>query len=741
MIRRFLSAPRPAAVRSRRAAFAAWLMLGAALPEVALAQPQVGGDAPVALAAEEVTHDRSLDIVTARGEVEINQAGYTLYADTVSYNIGQDLVSATGNVSLIAPDGQVIFADYMQLTGKMKQGAIDNLLMVSADLSRTAAHAGTRRVGEQGQQINELDHAVYSPCDTCAGKENPLWQIKAAQVIHDEGSHDITYRDATLEMWGIPVAYTPYFSAPDPTVKRRSGFLFPSVGSSKVGWYYAQPYYWVISDTDDATLTPMFALDDPSIMIGQYRQNLSDASLVIDASGRAGGKTGDSDGTGRGQNTRGHVDVLAEWDVNDLWRGTADLHAVSSDTYLRRYGLPHSDDYQTSRVAFERFEGDDYASVEAVAFRELRDLSDPPKNPYAVPLASWIHTSDPGVKGGYWTTQLSTASLTRTDGTDSYRASAATAWTLPYVAPSGEHYTLSASLRGDAYQVRDYEMLDGDSFTGATGRFVPEVSMRWSWPFSSPGEYTTQVIEPVILGALSPNGGNSDKIPNEDSRDLDFDDTQLLSTNHFVGYDRVETGPRATYGVNWNAYVNGTPSKFSVFGGQTFRANEDNVFPEGSGFREGFSDFVGRVRYDYASLFSTFYRFRIDPNGFDVVSHDVTALAGPEAFRFGVGYLKQDYPTRRDYETNPTPNVEQVSFSLRSKALRDWSFTLGTTHSLTGSDSGPLSFSGGVIYEDECFVIRAVATNDYTADRDAESGWGALLTLTFKTLGDTQFSM
>lgn len=733
--------PRVAAVRSRRAAFAAWMTLGVALPGAAMAEAP-NPDAPVALAAEEVTHDRSLDIVTARGEVEINQAGYVLYADTVSYNIGQDLVSASGNVSLIQPDGQVIFADYMQLTGKMKQGAIDNLLMVSADLSRTAARAGTRRVGDDGQQINELDHAVYSPCDSCAGRADPLWQIKAAQVIHDEGSHDVTYRDATLEMWGIPVAYTPYFSAPDPTVKRRSGFLFPSIGSSSnVGWYYAQPYYWVISDTADATLTPMITLDDPSIMIGQYRQNFSDGSLVIDASGRAGGTIDDPDGTGRSANTRGHLDLKAEWDVNDLWRGSADVHAVSSDTYLRRYSLPHRTDYQTSRVAMERFDGDDYAAIEALSFRELRELSNPPKSPYAVPLASWIHNSDPGVRGGYWTTQLSTASLTRSEGPDSYRASASTAWTLPYVAPSGEHYTLSASLRGDAYQVRNYEMLDGDTFTGSTGRIVPEVSMRWSWPFSSPGQYTTQVIEPVIVGALSPNGGNSHKIPNEDSRDLDFDDTQLLSTNHFVGFDRVETGPRATYGVNWSAYVNGTPSKFSVFGGQTLRANEDSVFPDGSGFREGFSDFVGRVRYDYGSLFSTFYRFRIDPDGFNVVSHDVTALGGPQALRLGISYLKQDYPTRADYDSNPTPNVEQVGLSLSSHVLRDWSVVVGTTHSLTGSDSGPLAFSAGVVYEDECFVLRAVATNDYTSDRDADSGWGALVTLTFKTLGDTQFSM
>ncbi len=725
------------------------LLMSVALP--ALAHAAADTSAPVALAAEEVTHDRSLDIVTARGDVEINQAGYTLYADTVSYNINQDMVTASGNVSLIAPDGNVVFADYMQLTGKMKSGAIQNLLMVSNDLSRTAAHSGTRRIGDDGQQINELDHVVYSPCDTCAGSANPLWQIKAKRVVHDEQSHDITYRDATLEMWGVPVAYTPYFSNPDPTVKRRSGLLFPTMGSAaNVGTYYTQPYYWVTSPNSDVTLAPMITTDDPSILIGQYRQNLPSASFVIDASGRAGGHVDDSTTTDSSGNSylveggaanRGSLKVVGEWDVNDVWRASTELNAVSSDTYLRRYRLPHTDDYQTNRVALEGFNGDDYTVFEALSFRELRDLDTDVKNPYALPIARWIHNSEPGTRGGYWTTQLSTASLTRTDGNDSYRVSGSTAWTLPYVAPSGEHYTLGASLRSDVYQVQDYVKLDGESFTGATGRIIPEVTMRWSWPFASSGDYSTQVIEPVLVGALSPNGGNPSNIPNEDSRDLDFDDTQLLDTNHFVGYDRVETGPRATYGVNWNAYVHNSPSVFSAFAGQTYRVHGDSAFPDGAGLREGPSDYVGRVRYRYGRYFDAFYRFRLDQKDLSVVSNDVTASFGVDPAKISVGYLKQDYSTRADYDTTSNSEVEQISLGLSSRVSRDWTLSVGTTHSLAADSGGPLSLSSRLTYEDECFLFRIVGSKDYTTDRDAEAGWGVMMQLVFKTIGDTGFSL
>ncbi|MGE4529033.1 MAG: LPS-assembly protein LptD, partial [Rhodospirillaceae bacterium] len=482
---------------------------------------------------------------------------------------------------------------------------------------------------------------------------------------------------------------------------------------------------------------------------------------ILDASGRIGGENpgysytdslgvlyqkADSDGD------RGHVRLRSEWDINDTWRSTTDLHAVSSDTYLKRYKLNNRTDYLTgqnslrsndgdfltSRATLEGFDGEDYARIEALSFRELRVLNDPEKNPIALPRASWSHTGETGAKGGYWTTQLSTAALTRTSGADSYRVSGDAIWTLPYVAPSGEHYTLTTALRTDVYEVADYQKTDGSYFTGTTGRIVPEASLRWSWPFASAGEHTTQVIEPVVVGTVSPVGGNPTSIPNEDSRDLAFDDTQALSANHFVGRDRIETGPRLAYGMNWNAYMTGTPNIVSAFLGQTFRTHQDAVFDEAtSGIREGLSDYVGRLRYQYGSNFYVNYRFRLDQNNFDVVSNDITVGGGIEPLQLGMSYINDRRLVEYD---NASEDVEQVAFSGIAHLTRDWSFALSTNHSLA-DNGGPLSFSSAAIYEDECFRLRITGSKDYTSDRDAESGWAFLMMLTFKTMGDTQFSL
>ena len=81
-----------------------------------------------------------------------------------------------------------------------------------------------------------LHSGVYTACEPCKDdpKKPPLWQVKAARMIHDQAEKMIYFEDARLEFFGKPVAYMPYFSAPDPTVKRKSGFLMPIVCSSGV---------------------------------------------------------------------------------------------------------------------------------------------------------------------------------------------------------------------------------------------------------------------------------------------------------------------------------------------------------------------------------------------------------------------------------------------------------------------------------------------------------------------------
>ena len=179
---------------------------------------------PVLFSADEVNYDNQLDVVIARGHVELSQSGRTLLADQVSYNQRSDTVTANGHVSLIEDaTGATVFGNYVELHDNMKDGFIQDVRMLLADRSRIAGNTGRRYDANR----TEIYHGVYSPCDLCKNNpsEPPLWQIKAARIDHDKENQVIEFYNATLDLDGFPIMWTPYLSHPDPTVKRSSGFL------------------------------------------------------------------------------------------------------------------------------------------------------------------------------------------------------------------------------------------------------------------------------------------------------------------------------------------------------------------------------------------------------------------------------------------------------------------------------------------------------------------------------------
>ncbi|CAN0583089.1 unnamed protein product, partial [Laminaria digitata] len=97
---------------------------------------------PILLKADEVTQDRELGVVVARGSVEIAQGDRVLLADTLSYNQNAKTVTASGNVNILEPDGQVIFADYVELSEDLLNGTIENLRILLAGNARIAAAGG-----------------------------------------------------------------------------------------------------------------------------------------------------------------------------------------------------------------------------------------------------------------------------------------------------------------------------------------------------------------------------------------------------------------------------------------------------------------------------------------------------------------------------------------------------------------------------------------------------------------------
>tara|TARA_R110002072_G_scaffold72758_18_gene173757 strand:- start:1397 stop:3583 length:2187 start_codon:yes stop_codon:yes gene_type:complete len=698
---------------------------------MAQTRPPIQSDAPVLFKADQLRNEQKIGLVVATGNVEFTQNGRTLLADSVTYNRRTDTVTANGNISLLEPTGEVVFADYIELTGNMRDGVIENMRVRMSDNSRIAA-AGGRRIGGTRTEFRK---AVYSPCELCEKDPTraPIWQVKASRVSHDQETKDVTYRNAFLEFYGIPVMYTPYLSHPDPTVERRTGFLVPTYGSdSELGTLVSTPYYFDIAPNMDATVTPIVTTNEGVVGSGEFRHRLSRTDYILQGSlTHASRDDGNSDGL------RGHLKGELRHEFNPTWRGGADLHVASDDTYLRRYNF-ESPDTLENRAYAEGFRGRNYASANAYYFQGQRSTDDESETPIVFPKLDYNFVGDPGDFGGVWKIDTNALMLTRTGGTDTRRLSAKTKWELPYISRLGEVYRLFASVQTDAYWVNDVVESDapGNTISGFSGRVFPQAGLEWKLPLARKDGRFTQIVEPIVSLILAPSSQNPDRIPNEDSLSFEFDDTNLFSENRFGGIDRVEGGSRITYGLNSGVF--GLNSGFSSFFiGQSYRFTRDNDFGSDTGLVDHFSDIVGRVEISPTRFVNALYRFRLDKDDFAPRRNEVEASVGVPALRINVNYLSIDQQNLTDIldPEDEFRDREEITVGFTSQVTERWRFGANTRRDLTGG-GGALRHGAFLSYEDECFEFQMDYARTFTRDRDVKPSDTILFRVVFKTLGE-----
>ena len=444
------------------------------------------------------------------------------------------------------------------------------------DNSLFAAAEGRRIGGTR----TELDRAVYSPCPLCAdGKSPPLWQLSARRIEHDQETQDITYRHAFLELYGVPVLYTPYFRHPDPTVERRSGFLAPSFGSSnRLGQLVQTPYYFALAPNYDLTLAPIFTTKENAVLTAQYRHLLPNGRFDLAGSGTYATEAGsDNNPTPSGQAFRGHLEGEGRFRLNSDARWGYDLAVTTDNTYLQRYKFSN-ENVLTNRLFAERAWQRNYAAVSSYAFQGLRSFDHQDEIPFALPLAEAELTSEPWRWGSRFTLDSNLLALTRVDGLDTRRASVEGGWELPWIGQLGDEYRLRLSLRGDAYQTEgDPQTFGSDGGNNLTGRVLPRLTADWSWPWIGDTFGLTPLIEPVASFTWTIDDPNDGSIPNEDSQDLEFDDSNLFEPSRFSGLDRVEGGAKVSYGMRFAAAGESGEVLSGLFG-QSYRFSGNDDF-------------------------------------------------------------------------------------------------------------------------------------------------------------------
>lgn len=576
---------------------------------------------------------REGDVVTADsypgGRVLARFQQHSLRADTVTYDLARGLGSASGNAQLVDPDGNVVFANLLELNSDLKAGiAVDFATRMTNGASLMAATAVRRSAS-----VNELNYAIFTPCTLCnadGSHRTPTISIQAEKIIQDEALRAILYRNAVFKVGGVPVFYLPVFAHPDPTVDRASGFLVPLLSyDDSRGLSYEQPYLVVVSPSEDWLISPQINSRVAPFLNAQWRRRFADGTVIARGGYTYARDFGDFDIDGDGINdtikplTEEHRSYLlahGRFDPAGPWRWGFTAERTSDKTLFDRYdvvspyqdnGLYYGDQRRLiSQLYAERQTERSYLSVAAFSLQSLRvavaNEDAPGLNifesdnslPLVAPLieARWepaapifggrlrLHGSavalfrDAYVGAPVLRPELIPAgSVLGLPGIDSRRVSGQAEWRRILTSPSGVRWEPFVDVRADVYSIGDLPPLLGvDSDTITRGRATAglDVSYPLIRRFANGSDL---VLEPMAQLSMSPDADLDPRIPNEDSQTIELDESSLFRVDRFPGQDLYEGGLRLTAGtratLNWDS-----GRQASLFLGRSMRLDQEPAF-------------------------------------------------------------------------------------------------------------------------------------------------------------------
>lgn len=687
--------------------------------------------APVAFEADEVSYNSDSDVVTARGRVILRREGQMLQADTVSWNRQSGQIVASGNIELTDPDGNRLYSDSLELTDDLKAGAMENMLLAFEAGGRMAARKGVR--GESGDVV--LTDVSYTACavETPQGCEKkPSWRVIADRVIFSPDTHEVRFRNARLELFGVPLI--PLVGLTVRTDgKGSSGFLIPDLRvSNSNGAEISGTYYARLSDNRDLALTAYAYSKVAPMVRARYRALTDIGAYQLDGylthSSRIsiGANMPEDE---RRDDWRGYFASNGRFQLDPRWSVTYSGRIASDRTFLRRYDISR-DDRLRSMIDVERISGNSYLSISGWATQTLRLNDEQGQVPIALPLVDYRRRLASPVLGGRVEFQANTLAITRTSGQDTQRAFASAKWEMRRLSAWGQELTLTALARGDVYHSSNNLLTDTAIYRGDPGwqaRGVALGAVDVKWPFIGAAFGGTQVLTPRVQIVATPKIRNL-AVPNEDARAIDLEDSNLFALNRFPGYDRIEDGVRFTYGFDWQLERPGLRIKTTV--GQSYRlTKEPTLLPEGTGLSNRWSDFVGRTEIRFRDFVSFTHRFRLDKGSLALRRSEFDATVGSKKTYVEVSYLRLD----RDIDAGleDLRDREELRVAGRLGIGNYWSLFGAAVINLTDKEEDPTQTSDGFeplrtrlgfAYQDECLEFGFTWRRDHAASGDAQRG-------------------
>ncbi|MGG7644169.1 LPS-assembly protein LptD [Rhodovulum sp. YNF3179] len=690
-------------------------LLAAALLALAPAVTATAQDVPATLVADRVDFDAERQRLVAAGDVEFLYQGARLTAARVVYDGETDRISLEGPLTLDDGAGVVIVSEMAELSTDLQNGILTGARMVLQRRLQMAA-AEIRRVDGR---YTQLDRTVASTCRICPGSETPIWQIRAARITHDQQERQLYFENAWFDLYGVPIAYLPRLRLPDPTVARATGFLVPEFRTTDIlGSGVKIPYFITLGDHADLTFSPYLTTTSSTTLEADYRHRFVKGELDFSAALTTDELTDDP--------LRGYFFADGRFDLGRGFTGVFDIELTSDPGYLLEYGYSDKDRLD-SAFRLTRTRPDDHIAAEIIGYQSLRESESNETIPIAVGRVVQSRRFTPGWIGGQAELTFAAEGYFRQSdddgdaGRDALRTTAAADWRRNWTLANGMVVSAIGGARADLYTIRH------DSAYDATEtRLTPLAAVELRWPWLRQQGGVAHVIEPVAQLVWSPE--EDDPPPNEDSRLVEFDETNLFAVSRFPGADRQEGGLRANLGLTYTRHDPDGWSLDLAFG-RVIRAEDPGQFTDASGLAGRESDWVSALRLSLAPDFTVTNR-AVFGDDLSLAKAEVRLAWKTERLGLETSYVWLE----EDPLEEMTDDVSEWALDAEYQLQRHWHASIDWRYDTVASE--PTRAGVGLIYENECIAVDLSLSRRFTSSTNVKASTDIGLAVSLNGFGD-----
>ena len=613
--------------------------------------------------------------IKALGSVKITRENFQLEADEISFNQNNDIIKGIGNIIIKEKDGSTILASKFSLSSDLNDGVIEMPTLLTKEGTKISSAYAIR----SGGKSIILRKGIFSPCNNCEkSKKKPSWQVKANRIIYDETNGNIIYEGARFELFGFPIFYVPIATHPSPDIKKRSGFLAPTITTSgDLGLNIKTPYFMNLAPNYDLTITPWVVTKGAFLAEGEWRQrfkrgkvnfhliaaslnddfksktvNINDdwnaiisspfndpkdldavnKKLVFDYDDNTHSiinvEVADKNDTrpssiadAIGYDFRGSFAASGSFEL-DNWNLDFSGKFVSDDTFLRRFDLDDETEIK-SYLSISRNWKNAQLEINSIYFSSLLPEKEG-SEPLILPEIKFLWNPERVILGGKSEVSFDTLGIIRKTDGNTYRISGDFNWERQFINNNGNIFKINLKFRGDAYRSTKKWTPNNSSrlfLSNPLGdtkniyRLLPSINLEWKLPLKY--DFSNTIIEPIVQITYSVDNDKNIEIPNEDSIGFELNSHNLFSTNRMPGLDLWETGSRINYGLKFSHFFNKS-GVFSGLIGQSYKFKNPDSLDKGSGLEKKLSDFVLDLLFKPNKEITLSYRGRLDDHDVDL---------------------------------------------------------------------------------------------------------------------------